>query len=179
MTQMSETTFGRAMLLAGVTGLRAALGPALVAASRRSEGHEALALAALAEMAVDKLPITPSRSSLPLLLPRALAGYWVAKQVAEQDRVRDPQIALAGAAAAAAAALLAPKIRSVIHRTFRVPDPLLGAAEDALALYVGSMAAGLSHDELRSLAGEAFGELGKGRVSPAFKEFGGRLLPTR
>lgn len=179
MSLPNDTTFGRALMLAGVTGLRSALGPALVSASRRGPGREALALAAMAEMLVDKLPFAPSRSSLPALLPRVLAGYWVAQQVARDDGSRDPSIPLAGAATAGLAALLAPQLRWAIGRSFRVSDPLIGAIEDALAVYLGSLAAGLSEEDLRSLASDALGELRQGRVSPAFRQFGGRLLPSR
>ncbi|QDV36504.1 hypothetical protein [Tautonia plasticadhaerens] len=179
MNHPNETTFGRAMLLAGVTGLRSALGPALVSASRRGPGREALALAAMAELVVDKLPFAPSRSSLPGLLPRVLAGYWVAQQVARDDHSRDPSIPLAGAAAAALTALIAPQLRWAIGRSFRVPDPVIGALEDALALYLGSLAAGLTEGDLRDLASDALGELRQGRVTPAFRQFGGRLLPSR
>jgi uncharacterized membrane protein len=133
----------------------------------------------MAEMVIDKLPFAPSRSSLPALLPRVLAGYWVAQQVARSDRNRDPSIPLAGAAVAGLSALVAPKIRAAIGRSFRVPDPVIGALEDALAIYLGSLAAGLSDDDLRSVASDAMGELRQGNVTPAFRQLGGRLLPTR
>lgn len=152
---LHRSTLGRALILAGVTGLRSALGPALVSASRRSSNRELLALAALGEMVVDKLPMVPSRSRLPLLIPRALAGYWVARQVAEQDRARNPNIPILGATAAIGAALLAPTVRSALGAAFRLPDPILGALEDVLAVSLGSRAAELTPDDLASLVTDA------------------------
>ena len=94
--------FEKAMKLAVVTGLRAALGPALLAASQNRPERGTLAMAAMGEMVVDKLPLVPSRARLPLLLPRAAAGYWVAQQSLRQDGVDEPWAAPMGAAVAAA-----------------------------------------------------------------------------
>src|SRR4051794_2856582 len=66
----------RAMRLAAVAGLKAALGPALVSAAQNRPERKALAMAAMGEMVIDKLPFVPSRSRLPLLLPRAFSGWW-------------------------------------------------------------------------------------------------------
>jgi hypothetical protein len=147
------------LILGGVSGLRAALGPALISASRRSRNRELLALAALGEMVIDKMPLVPSRSRLPLLIPRAMAGYWVARQVAEQDRDPNPNLPLLGATAAVGAALLAPTIRSALAAAFRLPDPVLGALEDALAVSLGSRAANLSPEELQDLIVESIDSL--------------------
>ncbi|WP_152054114.1 hypothetical protein [Tautonia marina] len=159
MRPVRRSTLHRALILGGVTGLRAALGPALVSASRRSRNRELMALASLGEMVVDKLPLVPSRSSLPLLIPRALAGYWVGRQVSEQDRVPDPNLPLLSATAAVGAALLAPTIRSALGTAFRVPDPVLGAIEDALAVSLGSRAARLSPEELQDLMVDSIASL--------------------
>lgn len=155
MRPVRRSTLHRTLILGGVTGLRAALGPALVSASRRSRNRELMALASLGEMVVDKLPLVPRRSRLPLLIPRALAGYWVGRQVAEQDRALDPNLPLLGATAAVGAALLAPTIRSALGAAFRLPDPVLGALEDALAVSLGSRAAHLAPDDLRALVADA------------------------
>ncbi|WP_169972902.1 hypothetical protein [Tautonia rosea] len=155
MRPVRRSTLHRALILGGVTGMRAALGPALISASRRSGNQELLALAALGEMVVDKLPLVPSRSRLPLLIPRAIAGYWVGRQVAEQDRTQNPNLPLLGATAAVGAALLAPTVRSALGAAFRLPDPILGVLEDALALSLGSQAARLAPDDLRRLVADA------------------------
>src|SRR5439155_2561214 len=77
-------TFEKAMKMAVVCGLRAALGPALVSAAHKRPERQNLALAALGEMVLDKMPLMPSRASLPLMLPRAVAGAWVANAILEQ-----------------------------------------------------------------------------------------------
>lgn len=179
MASRTDEAYGRLFALAAVTGMRAALGPALLAASRRAEGREALALAAMAELVIDKLPFTPSRSSLPVLMSRVLAGYWVGSQLAEEDDRLDAWAGPIGAAVAGGVSLLAPSIRWAVGGAFRVPDALVGLAEDALALSVGRSAAGLSNDELQSAAGEAVGLLREGRIGPAVEQLKGRLLPTR
>jgi uncharacterized membrane protein len=175
MSSTLETTIGRAVILGAVTGLRAAMGPALVSASRRRSGREMLAAAALAELLVDKLPITPSRSSLPALIPRALAGYWVGSQVAEQDRSRDATIPIAAAAAATGAALLAPTLRSMLGSAFRVPDVAVGVLEDALAISLGSLAAGLSRQDLSAIVADALRLIHE--QAPAAPESVRELLP--
>ena len=165
-----QSTFGRILMFSAVTGMRTALGPALIAAAQRREGREALALTAMAEMVVDKLPIAPSRASVMGLVPRALAGYWVASKIAEEDGLRDPWAAPAGAAVAACTGLVAPLLRRGIGRAFRVPDLFLGAIEDGLALYLGAQAAGLAPQDIQALAQEALGEVREGRVGPAFSQ---------
>jgi hypothetical protein len=70
----------RALTLAAVTGLKVAMGPALLATAQRRSEAPVLVAAALGEMVLDKLGILPSRSRLPLLLPRAAAGAWVARE---------------------------------------------------------------------------------------------------
>ena len=57
--------FEKAMKLAAVTGLRALLGPALVAESSGRPERQNLVIAALGEMLLDKLPFMPGRDSLP------------------------------------------------------------------------------------------------------------------
>jgi hypothetical protein len=145
----------RALRLAAVTGLKATFGPALISAAQRRPEHKKLAMAALGEMVIDVLPYMPSRSSLPLLLPRAMAGYWTAQKSLEADGIDDPGAAAMGAAVAAGVAIAAPMIRKILSTVLRVPDAVLGVAEDYVALKVGAEAAGLSMHDLTSLATEA------------------------
>ena len=145
----------RALRLAAVTGLKATFGPALISAKLRRPEHKTLAMAALAEMVVDVLPYMPSRSSLPLLVPRAVAGYWTAQKSLEADGIDDPGTAAMGAAVAVGVAIAAPMLRKLLSTVLRVPDAVLGLAEDYVALKVGSQAAGLSMEDLRSIGTEA------------------------
>ena len=56
---MASASMERALKLAVVTGLRAALGPALVAQAQHRPEQQHLALAALGELVFDKLPFVP------------------------------------------------------------------------------------------------------------------------
>ncbi len=155
----TNTPFERAMKLAIVSGLRAAMGPALVAASQNRPEKAALVAAAMGEMILDKLPILPSRARLPLLLPRVFAGWWSAKQSLEHDGVDDPTAAATAAAVSAGVATLAPMVRGALKKVLGIPDPVLGALEDYLALRLGGEAVGLSLDDLKGIAMESAGQL--------------------
>ncbi len=123
----------RALLLGVVSGLKASLGPALISAARDRPERKMLAMAAMGEMVLDKLPFLPSRSRLPLLLPRAFAGYWSAKQSLEKDGVQEGSTAYTAAAVSAGVAMFAPMIRATVRKVLGVPDAFVGAAEDYLA----------------------------------------------
>lgn len=176
---MSEqrTAYERAMWLAAVSGLKTTMGPALVAASGRRRGWQGWMLAALGEMVLDKLPILPSRSSLPLLLPRALAGYWTVRNFLEQEGVNDPSAAWTGAAVAAGVATFAPMIRGSLATILYVPDAMVGLAEDALAIYFGAQAAGVSLDALGESAREAVEGVVE-QLGPAVEDLRERLQPA-
>ena len=165
------------MRLAAVSGLRATFGPALIAVAHDRPEKRALAIAALGEMVVDKLPFVPSRSRLPLLLPRVVSGYWTAKQSLEHDGVTDPSSAAMGAAVAAGVAIAAPLVRATLRSILGVPDIALGAAEDYLALKVGSEAAGLSMDQLKEVGLGAISQVRHGAV-PAIAQIKQRFQPS-
>ncbi len=173
----NNSAFERAVKLAVVTGLRAALGPALLAAAHNRPERNQLAMAALGEMVVDKLPFVPSRSSLPMLVPRALAGAWVVHESLKHDGVEEPWAAPLGAAVAVGTATFAPKIRGVLHAILGIPQPVLGVLEDYLALRLGGQAVGLSMDDLKQIGSHSVDEI-KGHVLPAVDDLKGRLLPT-
>ena len=154
----SKRAFERAMRLAVVSGLRASFGVALLEAAYQRPNRKYWAMAALGEMAVDKLPFVPSRASLAGMLPRAAAGAYVAKQVMDREGVEDPYAAPMGAAVAAGVAALAPKIRGALH-LIGLPGVLLGLAEDYLALRIGSEAVGLSMDDLKAIGAETIDDL--------------------
>jgi hypothetical protein len=151
--------FEKAMKLAIVSGMRCALGPALLLAARARPERKNLVLLALGELVADKLPIMPSRSALPLLAPRALAGAWVTKQVLEEEtgEPADPWTVALGAAVAVGVGTIAPLIRKTVHGLLDVPDALTGVAEDYLALKLGGEAVGLSFEEMKELASESVG----------------------
>jgi hypothetical protein len=164
-----RTAFERAMMLAAVSGLKTTFGPALIMASSRKPGWKGLLLAAMGEMVVDKLPFVPSRSRLPLMIPRALAGYWAASEHMKAEGVNDPSAGFLGAALAAGVATFAPMVRGTVSTVLNVPDPVVGVAEDALALYLGAEAAGMSMDELGQAARDAIEDVA-GQVAPMVED---------
>ncbi len=160
----SKRAFERAMRLAVVSGLRSTFGVALMEAAYDRPNRKTWALAAMGEMAVDKVPFAPSRASLPAMLPRAVAGAYVAKQVMDREGVDDPWAVPMGAAVAAGVAALAPRIRGILGTILGVPNPVLGLVEDYIALKVGSDALGMSMDDLKQIGTESFEDV-KGYVA--------------
>lgn len=152
---MAGRTTEKAMRLALVTGLRAALGPALIARSKRLPDHRNLALAAIGEMIYDKLPFVPSRDSALSLLARGAAGAWVAKQVQDEAEENDPWIVPLGAAVAMGVALAAPKLRRALGWSTGLSQPVLGLIEDYISLRLGTSTLGLSMDDVQAAALES------------------------
>jgi uncharacterized membrane protein len=168
---MADATFEKAMKLAVVTGLRSMLGPALLARSSYRPERKNLALAAIAEMVADKLPLVPSRDTLVPLLVRGLAGAWVAKTLQEEEGTDNPWTIPLGAAVAMGVAVAAPKIRKTLRVATGVSDPVLGLLEDYLALRLGSDAVGLSMDELTQVARDSVEDL-RDKLTPALQSVG-------
>jgi hypothetical protein len=168
---MASATFEKAMKLAVVTGMRAALGPALLARANHRPEEQSLAMAAVGEMVFDKLPLVPGRDTLASLVVRGVAGYWVAKTCMEDEDEVDPWVAPLGAAVAMGVAVAAPKIRRTLGWTTGMPQPILGLIEDYLALRLGSEAVGLSMDEITHVAQDVVGDM-KERVMPALQSLG-------
>jgi uncharacterized membrane protein len=168
---MDDATFEKAMKLAVVTGMRAMLGPALVARSLNRPGREELALAALGEMVADKLPLIPSRDTLLPLIARGLAGAWVAKTLQDEEGTDNPWTVPLGAAVAMGIAVAAPKIRKTLSVTTGISDTVLGMIEDYLALRLGSEAVGLSMGELSQIARDSVEDL-RDRITPMVQSVG-------
>jgi hypothetical protein len=157
---MASTSTERALKLAVVTGLRAALGPALLAEAQHRPGRQHLAAAALGEMVFDKLPGVPGRDTLPSLIVRGLAGAWVASKCVERDGEHaDPWAAPLAAAVAMGVAVAAPKVRNSLRWSTGIPQPILGIVEDYLALRLGTEAAGLSMEQVSRAAKESVEDL--------------------
>ncbi len=172
-----QSPLERALRLAAITGLKVTYGPALVSAAQNRPERGALAIAAIGEMMIDKLPYLPNRSRLPLLIPRAIAGYWTAKQSLERDKINDPSAAALGAAVAVGVAIAAPLIRNSLRIVLGIPDAVLGAAEDYMALKIGAEAAGLSMDQVQKIGTEAFHQITEG-VGPLVRDVQHRLQPA-
>jgi uncharacterized membrane protein len=151
----------RALLLGFATGVRSQVPVALLAMAaergdfdpgpgrlaRRFASPEAVRgalVAAGGELILDKLPITPRRTTVGPSLQRLATGSAVGAAVHyDAGRPRLPG-ALLGAAGAGAGAYVATRARAAAAARTRLPGPLLGAVEDlvvvALALAVLSPA---------------------------------------
>ena len=150
----SKRAFERAMQLAVVSGLRGALGVALVQNAYNRPNKQSWALAAMGEMVVDKVPFVPSRANLFMVIPRAAAGAYVAQQVMEKEGVEDQFAAPMGAVVAAGVSVLAPRIRGLL--SFILPGTLVGLAEDYLALKIGGEALGITMQDVQQIGKESF-----------------------
>ena len=172
----TKRAFERAMRLAVVSGLRSTFGVALMEAAYNRPNRKAWALAAMGEAVVDKIPFAPSRASLPLMIPRAVAGGYVAQQVMAREGVEDPWVVPMGAAVASGVAALAPRIRGLLGTVLGVPGPLLGLVEDYIALRVGGDALGMSMADLRKIGEESVEDV-KGYVTSMTSADGSSGVP--
>ena len=120
-----------AALLGVATGLRTFSGVGALALHGRLGGRRtraAIVVAAAGELAFDKLPGVPSRTDPPGLAGRMTSG------AVSGHRVDGPRGAVAGAAVALGSALAGHRARARLTQRLPVPDAVIGAAEDALAL---------------------------------------------
>jgi uncharacterized membrane protein len=143
----------RVLGLGAISGLRSLSGPAFVsrAASRGALDldrtvfavlgspriSKALVLMELGELVGDKLPATPSRSSPPPLLGRAVSGAVVGAAIFVSEGRRATTGAALGSTAAIVAALAGEWIRALAVEKTGLPDPVVALAEDATVLLVG------------------------------------------
>ncbi len=94
-------------------------------------------LAAVGELIADKLPVTPDRIRPGPLGGRAVWGAFAGVLVAVVEDAPPLAGALLGAGTAVAGAYAAYGARRWLAQRLPVPDPLVGAAEDALVYYTG------------------------------------------
>jgi len=169
----TNQAFERAMALAALSGLKIALGPAMLATSRRWPSRQNWIMAAMGEMVLDKLGVFPPRYRPSLLIPHSLAGAWVARESLREDGEDDPWAAVAGGMVAAGVAVAAPVVRMTINKVLGIPDPLLGLAEDYMALSCGTQVLEMPMDEITDAAREMFDDV-KERARPALESMGMR-----
>ena len=143
----------RALGLGAISGLRSLSGPAFIsrAASRGDldldrtvfaflgspRVSKTLVLMELGELVGDKLPATPSRTSLPPLLGRAASGALVGAAVFVSEGRRATTGAALGSTAAIAASFTGEWLRALAVEKTGLPDPVVALAEDATVLLVG------------------------------------------
>ena len=139
--------------LGAISGLRSMSGPAFVslAASHGNMALEGTPLAflgssrlskviivmELGELVGDKLPKTPSRTTLPPLLGRAASGALVGAAVFVSDGRRATTGAALGSTAAIVAALAGERLRALAAEKTGLLDPVIALAEDVTVLLIG------------------------------------------
>ena len=145
----------RTVALAAISGVRSMAAPALLSrAVGRGDfsGLRATPFAALGddrvstalqvlmagEMAGDKTPLVPSRTSAGPLFGRALSGALVGSALFVSGKRPGLPGALLGAASALGGVYAADRLRSATTQGLELPDPLLGLLEDGLILLGGS-----------------------------------------
>jgi uncharacterized membrane protein len=141
----------RAVLLGFVAGLRSQVPVALLAIESRqgrfdpgagwlarrfgsSEGVAGSLVGFAGELVADKLPITPRRTTTGPFLQRLATGGTVGAAVHYDAGRSRPVGALLGAAGAGTGAWAGTTVRALVAERTRLPNPLLGAAEDVVAV---------------------------------------------
>jgi uncharacterized membrane protein len=148
----------RALGLGAITGLRSTAGPAalsravvqgevdglrdtplaLLGSSRVSR---LLTVFEIGELVGDKLPVTPSRTSPPPLIGRAVSGALVGAALFLSEGRRAATGGVLGAASAVAGAYAGERLRVQLGQRSGLPDPVVALLEDGIALLGGALAA--------------------------------------
>ena len=126
-----------AALLGASSGLRTFSGPAALALHGRlgrGRARAALIAAGAGELAFDKLPGVPARTHVSGLGARLTTGTL------SGHRVAGPAGAAAGGAAAMGSAFAGLRARTILVERLPVPDAVVAAGEDALALGCAALA---------------------------------------
>lgn len=162
----------KALALAALCGFKIALGPAFLRASQRSGSTQTWATAALGEMMIDKIGLFPARFRPLLLVPHAVAGVWTARESLKEDgEADDPGVLAAAAVVAAGVTVTLPMIRIALSKGLRIPDYLLGLAEDYVALQLGTKAVGMSMEQVGRIARASVEGIGD-QIKPALERAG-------
>jgi uncharacterized membrane protein len=148
-------TVARALGLGAIAGFRSTAAPAALsraAAEGRIEGLEdtpfsvlgssgvarMLLMFEIGELIVDKLPLTPSRTSPPPLLGRMTSGALAGAALFASGNRRAAAGGVLGAAAALTAAYAGERLRLQTAEKLGVPDPVVALLEDGLVLLAGA-----------------------------------------
>ncbi|MDP8952561.1 MAG: DUF4126 family protein [Actinomycetota bacterium] len=148
--EITPATFGT-LGLAAIAGLRSMAAPALLARAVRRGDLDApnlpslgkkevsglLSILAAGEMAADKTPFIPARTSAPALLGRLLSGALVGATLFASEGRHGSSGAVLGALSALGAAYAGEGLRAAGTRK-GIPDPILGTLEDRAILTIGT-----------------------------------------
>jgi uncharacterized membrane protein len=94
-------------------------------------------LLALGEMAADKLPFIPNRTSLLPLLARIGWGAVVGAALYSSQREEPLEGAIVGGAVAGVSTFVVFYLRQGINKGLRIPNPLVGLLEDVAIVTAG------------------------------------------
>jgi uncharacterized membrane protein len=98
----------------------------------------ALGILEIGELIVDKLPVTPSRTSPPPLLGRAASGGLVGAALFASENRSSLVGGALGATAALASAYAGERLRLQAAERLGMPDPVVALLEDGIVLLAGS-----------------------------------------
>lgn len=127
----------RAFGIGVVAGMRSMTAPAIARAKTKDNISAVLTLAMLGEMLVDKLPFTPSRTSIAPLVVRAISGGISGAIVTQEREDVDRRIAIGlGVLGAVAGSFLCERIRASAAE--KIPDTVVALIEDLVAFTLGS-----------------------------------------
>jgi uncharacterized membrane protein len=148
-------TVARALGLGAIAGFRTMAAPASLSravSDGRIDGLEdtpfailgspgvstALRILEIGELIVDKLPVTPSRTSPPPLLGRAASGGLVGAALFASENRSSLVGGALGATAALASAYAGERLRLQAAERLGMPDPVVALLEDGIVLLAGS-----------------------------------------
>ena len=150
----TDRFYTQAAILGVVAGMRAMSAPAIAAkmlariafadnakevpAFLQSEPvHTALSLLAIAEFVGDKLPNTPNRTATPGVIARCVTGALAGAAICKANRCNAFIGALIGSGTALASTFGCFYLRKNLVQNSCLPDPTIGAMEDALVVSTG------------------------------------------
>ena len=154
MAAILQSPFGKAAALGLIAGMRTFYAPAVLTPIYSRKPAESLAgsplefmqsitaskvfkVLAAGELIGDKMPNAPNRTALPGLVGRALSGI-LSGAVVYKATGKQPVIGgLIGGATAVASTFACFFLRQAVVKRTEVPDPVVGAIEDAFVVAAG------------------------------------------
>ena len=130
----------RCFAIGVVAGLRSMTAPAATLAAADSHWAGPARFAATGELAVDKLPIAPSRLMPGPLAARVLSGTICGRTLARRAHGSAPLGMLTGAVGALAGSYGGYHVRHFMTATWKLPDFPLALVEDSLAVGLARLA---------------------------------------
>jgi len=135
---MTHAWLNDALVTGALSGMRSMAGPTTLMLRQGGYTAGAMAILAVGEMIVDKMPFVGSRLAPAPLAGRAVMGALAGGVIARRERGHVVAGAVVGAAAALAAAYLAYHVR----KRLPVPNALGGVMEDLLVVGIGAASLG-------------------------------------